>query len=174
MNARFGSGTLELIQGDITGLEVDAIVNAANDRLILGGGVAGAIRMRGGPAIQAECNNIGGTFVGGAVITNAGRLPAKHVIHAVGPRWGEGDEDNKLRNAIVNSLKLAEKHGLKTIAFPAVSTGIFGFPLERAAGIMLKAAAEYLKTGGALERVIFCLFGQRDFDVFKNVMQSIL
>ena len=116
---------IELIRGDITECETDAIVNAANDRLILGGGVAGAIRKKGGPAIQEECNKIGGTFVGGAVITTGGNLKAKYVIHAVGPQMGEGDEDNKLKNATVNSLKVADENGLKSIAFPAISTGIF-------------------------------------------------
>lgn len=173
VKTRIGGSVLELIQGDITTLVVDAIVNAANDRLILGGGVAGAIRMRGGPAIQEACNRIGGTFVGGAVITTAGNLPAKHVIHAVGPRWGEGEEDGKLRDAILNSLKVAEKNGLKSIAFPAISTGIFGFPLERAAGVMLRAAKEHLEAGSTLERVIFCLYGPRDFEMFKRVMESI-
>ncbi|NVM46547.1 MAG: macro domain-containing protein, partial [Candidatus Lokiarchaeota archaeon] len=117
---------IKLTQGDITDLATDAIVNAANAQLILGGGVAGAIRRKGGPIIQEECNKIGGTFVGGAVITTGGNLKAKHVIHAVGPRMGEGDEDNKLMNAVLNSLKLMDEHGLKSIAFPAISTGIFG------------------------------------------------
>jgi O-acetyl-ADP-ribose deacetylase (regulator of RNase III) len=99
---------IRLVQGDITGLKVDAIVNAANEQLILGGGVAGAIRKKGGSSIQEECDKIGSTFVGGAVITTGGNLKAKHVIHAVGPRMGEGDEDNKLRKATYNSLKLMD------------------------------------------------------------------
>jgi O-acetyl-ADP-ribose deacetylase (regulator of RNase III) len=101
---------LELTEGDITEMETDAIVNAANDRLILGGGVAGAIRRKGGPEIQKECDKIGGTCVGGAVITTGGNLKAQHVIHAVGPRMGEGNEDGKLRKATLNSLKLADQN----------------------------------------------------------------
>ena len=106
---------IKLIQGDITELDTDVIVNAANAQLIMGGGVAGAIRKKGGSAIQNECNKVGGTFVGGAVITTGGNLRAKHVIHAVGPRMGEGNEDEKLRNATLNSLKLMDKHKLKTL-----------------------------------------------------------
>ena len=111
---------IKLVQGDITELETDAIVNAANAQLILGGGVAGAIRKKGGPAIQEECNKIGDTFVGGAVITTGGNLKAKYVIHAVGPRMGEGNEDEKLKNATLNSLKLMDEHRLKTVTFPAL------------------------------------------------------
>ncbi|MFH1539595.1 MAG: macro domain-containing protein, partial [bacterium] len=105
MKKQIGARTIELVQGDITEMETDAIINAANAALVLGGGVAGAIRRKGGPRIQEECDRIGGTFVGGAVITTGGNLKARHVIHAAGPRHGEGDEDNKLRNATVNSLK---------------------------------------------------------------------
>ena len=142
MDVKIGDRVLELVEGDITEMDTDAIVNAANDQLILGGGVAGAIRRKGGPEIQAQCDRIGGTFVGGAVITTGGQLKARHVIHAVGPRMGEGDEDRKLRDATVNSLKLADEHGLRSLAFPAISTGIFGFPLGRCAQIMLSAAIE--------------------------------
>lgn len=174
MKREIGGGILELIEGDITELAVDAIVNAANSALVLGGGVAGAIRRRGGPAIQDECNRIGGTFVGGAVLTTGGKLPAKHVIHAVGPRWGEGDEENKLRNAVANSLKLADSHNLHSIAFPAISTGIFGFPLEPAAKIMLRAAVDHLDAGSNVKHVIFCLYGPHDFSVFRDALASIL
>src|SRR5512140_2958890 len=126
MNRTTNLSVIELVKGDITELDVDAIVNAANDRLVLGGGVAGAIRRKVGPAIQAECDKIGGCPVGRAAITTGGNLKAKYVIHAVGPRMGEGDEDQKLRSATLNSLSLADKNRLKTIAFPAISTGIFG------------------------------------------------
>lgn len=159
---------LELIEGDITEMQTDAIVNAANARLILGGGVAGAIRRKGGPEIQQECNKIGGTFVGGAVITTAGNLKAKHVIHAVGPQMGEGNEDEKLTNATLNSLKLADENNLKSISFPAISTGIFGFPIERCAEIMLKTTIDYLKSTTSLEKVIFCLFGRDSYQIFAN------
>jgi len=157
-----------LTQGDITELDSDVIVNAANAQLIMGGGVAGAIRRKGGPKIQEECNQIGGTFVGGAVITTGGNLKARHVIHAVGPRMGEGNEDKKLKNATVNSLKLMDKYNLKTIAFPAISTGIFGFPIERAAKIMISTAKEYLTGETQIDEVIFCLYSASDFNVFEN------
>jgi len=171
MEVRIGKSILELVEGDITEMATDAIVNAANAQLQLGGGVAGAIRRKGGPAIQAECNQIGGTFVGGAVITTGGNLTAGHVIHAVGPRIGEGDEDNKLRNATVNSLKVADENGLKSIAFPAISTGIFGFPIQRCAEIMLKTTADYLDGQTGLERVVFCLYGQDSYEVFAKQLE---
>ena len=157
---------IKLVQGDITEMETDTIVNAANAQLILGGGVAGAIRKKGGPSIQEECNKIGGTFVGGAVITTGGNLKAKHVFHAVGPRMGEGDEDNKLRNATLNSLKLMDENKLKTIAFPAISTGIFGYPIERCSKIMISTSKEYLNGNTQIEEVIFCLYTASDFDIF--------
>ena len=159
---------IQLIKGDITEQETDAIVNAANAQLVLGGGVAGAIRLKGGSAIQEECNRLGGTFVGGAVITTGGNLKAQHVIHAVGPRMGEGDEDNKLKNATVNSLKAAEENNLKSITFPAISTGIFGFPIERCAEIMLSETINYLKGETALEKVVFCLFDDKAFNIFSK------
>jgi O-acetyl-ADP-ribose deacetylase (regulator of RNase III) len=157
---------IKLVQGDITELATDAIVNAANAQLILGGGVAGAIRKKGGPKIQEECNKIGGTFVGGAVITTGGNLKAKHVIHAVGPRMGEGNEDKKLENATFNSLRLMDENKLKSIAFPAISTGIFGYPIERCAKIMIHTAKEYLKGETQIQEVIFCLYTTSDFDIF--------
>jgi O-acetyl-ADP-ribose deacetylase (regulator of RNase III) len=172
MQVRIDNRILELIDGDITEMDTDAIVNAANAQLILGGGVAGAIRKKGGPKIQEECYKIGGTHVGGAVITTAGNLKAKHVIHAVGPRMGEGDEDNKLRQATINSLKLADNSGLKSIAFPAISTGIFGFPIQRCAEIMLRTTIEYLGSPTDLQRVVFCLFGRSDYQVFVRQLEK--
>jgi O-acetyl-ADP-ribose deacetylase (regulator of RNase III) len=163
---------LELLDGDITEMDTDAIVNAANAQLVLGGGVAGAIRRKGGPRIQEECSQIGGTFVGGAAITTAGNLKAKHVIHAVGPRMGEGNEDQKLKNATLSSLKLADENGLKSISFPAISTGIFGFPIERCAEIMLKTTIDYLKGQTGLEKVVFCLFGRGSYEVFANQLEQ--
>ncbi|MHC4166127.1 MAG: macro domain-containing protein, partial [Planctomycetota bacterium] len=153
MQANIGNHILELLEGDITQVDTDAIVNAANAQLVLGGGVAGAIRRKGGPRIQAECDEIGGTFVGGAVITTGGNLKAGHVIHAVGPRMGEGNEDDKLRNATLNSLKVADENHLKSISLPAISTGIFGFPIERCARIMLETTISYLKGTTGLEKV---------------------
>lgn len=166
MKTRINRTDLEITQGDITEMDTEAIVNAANENLILGAGVAGAIRTKGGPGIQEECNRIGGAQVGGAVVTRAGNLKAEYVIHAVGPRMGEGDEDEKLKNATLNSLGRADEKGMKSIAFPAISTGIFGFPIKRAARIMLLAAGEFLAGETSLKRVVFCLFGQEAFDVF--------
>lgn len=172
MKINIGHHVLELVEGDITEMETDAIVNAANAQLVLGGGVAGAIKRKGGPKIQAECNEIGGTFVGGAVITTGGNLKAKHVIHAVGPRMGEGDEDRKLKNATLNSLKLADENHLGSISFPAISAGIFGFPIERCAEIMLDTTIEYLKGKTGLKKVIFCLFGRDSYDVFASRLEK--
>ena len=166
MKIRINETDLELTRGDITEMDTEAIVNAANAGLVLGAGVAGAIRARGGPAIQEECDRIGGTYVGGAVVTGGGNLKARYVVHAVGPRMGEGDEDRKLENATLNSLKRADEKIMESISFPAISTGIFGFPIGRAADIMLAAAADYLKGGTSLKRVVFCLFDQAGFDVF--------
>ena len=165
---------IELIEGDITEMDTDAIVNAANVALQPGAGVAGAIRLKGGPLIQEECNQLGGTYVGGAVITTGGNLKAHYVIHAVGPRMGEGNEDQKLKNATVNSLKTADERTLKSIAFPAISTGIFGFPLDRCAKIMLSTTIEYLKGKTGIERVVFCLFGNESYEEFKKTFSAIL
>jgi O-acetyl-ADP-ribose deacetylase len=162
---------LELVEGDITDLQIDAIVNAANERLQLGSGVAGAIKRKGGPSIQEECNRIGGTPVGTAVMTGAGHLKAKHVIHAVGPKMGEGDEDKKLANAVRSSLALADRYGLRSIALPALSTGNFGFPVDRAARIILTEIHRYLQGGTKLERVVVCLRGDETFEAFKRELR---
>jgi len=163
--------TLELVQGDITDLDVDAIVNAANQHLQLGAGVAGAIRAKGGPSIQEECNRIGGTAVGTAVMTGAGHLKARRVIHAVGPSMGEGDEDKKLASAVRAALALADRRGLKSIALPAISTGIFGFPIERAARITLTEVQRFLQGGTKLDRVVLCLYDEAAFAVFKKELR---
>ena len=162
---------LELVEGDLTELEVDAIVNPANEKLQLGTGVAGAVRQKGGPSIQEECNRIGGTPVGTAVMTGAGNLKAKRVIHAVGPRMGEGDEDRKLASAVRSALAQADRRGLKSIALPAISTGNFGFPLDRAARIMLTEIHRFLQGGTKLERVVVCLHGDEAFGVFKRELR---
>lgn len=159
--------TIELVQGDITNLDTDAIVNAANAQLVLGAGVAGAIRRKGGPTIQAECDAIGGCEVGDAVITTGGSLKARHVIHAVGPRMGEGGEAGKLAHAVRNSLRVAEENGLGSIALPAISTGVFDYPLEGCAEVMLRMIFDYTyETLAHLKRVIVCLFDAHAFGVF--------
>jgi len=162
---------LDLVEGDITDLEVDAIVNAANEELQLGSGVAGAIREKGGPSIQEECNRIGSTPVGTAVLTGGGKLKARHVIHAVGPKMGEGDEDRKLQSAVRSSLALADRHGLKSLAMPAISTGTFGFPMDRCARILLTEVYRYLQGGTKLERVVVSLFDDDTFEIFKRELR---
>jgi O-acetyl-ADP-ribose deacetylase (regulator of RNase III) len=165
---------IRLIQGDITEMDTDAIVNAANAQLILGGGVAGAIRTKGGSTIQEECDRIGGTSVGGAEMTGAGKLKTRYVIHAVGPRMGEGDEDEKLRQATINSLERAAEKGLHSIAFPAVSTGIFGFPKERCADIMLRTAISWIRDKEtSVGEIVFCLWSREDLEIFKKSLESL-
>ncbi|GAB4363336.1 MAG: macro domain-containing protein [Calditrichia bacterium] len=166
---------LKLIQGDITEEEVDAIVNAANSYLKHGGGVAGAIVRKGGKIIQDESDKIGYVLVGEAALTSAGELPADFVIHAVGPRWGEGDEDTKLKNAVTNSLKLAEENKFGSISLPAISSGIFGFPKERCAEIILKTVYDYLlnQPQGSLREVRICLYDTPTLEVFEKEFQKI-
>ena len=173
MKFRINNAVIALIQGDITDQTTDAIVNAANASLQLGGGVAGAIRRRGGPKIQEECNKIGGTRVGGAVITTGGNLAAKYVIHAVGPIFGDNHEDEKLKDATLNSLMLADKNNLKSITFPAISTGIFGFPKDRCATIMLSITIAYMEGPTGLEKVFFCLYDKEALEIFENALQSL-
>ena len=168
-----GNCTIQLVIDDITNLEVDAIVNPANTKLILGSGVAGAIRQKGGLRIQAECNEIGSTRVGGAVITGGGNLPAKHVIHAVGPRQGSLLAGRKLRQATRNTLKLAANHKLNSIALPAISTGAFGFPLDKCADIMLKESWKFLEKYQKPEKVIYCLSGNHNFSFFEKTLDKL-
>lgn len=165
--------TVELAQGDITDLDTEAIVNAANSQLILGAGVAGAIRAKGGPSIQAECHAIGHCDVGSAVITGAGNLKARRVIHAVGPRMGEGSEPGKLASAVRASLDLAEEHGLASIAFPAISTGVFGYPLEACADVMLRVIIDYtFEDLASLRHVVVCLYDAHALGVFRSALES--
>ncbi len=173
MKLQDNQSEIELVQGDITESDSDAIVNAANSQLVLGAGVAGAIRTRGGPSIQEECDAIGQCPVGGAVITGGGNLIAAHVIHAVGPRQGEGDEEEKLKNATLNSLKVAEENNLRSITFPAISTGIFGFPLDACARIMLTTIREYLSGPTDIQRVVFALFDDKDLQAFEDQLKKL-
>ncbi len=164
---------LKLIEGNLASIDSEAIVNAANKSLILGGGVAGAIRSFGGPSIQEECNSIGPIEVGEAVITGAGKLKAKYVIHAAGPVYGEGNEDEKLKRATLNSLEIAEKKKIKSIAFPAISTGIFRFPIKRCSEIMIKTCIDFLKKHEYPKEIILCLYGEKSFSVFESTFDSI-
>jgi len=163
---------IELRQGDLTDADVDAIVNAANNDLKLGGGVAGAIRVKGGPEIQQECDRIGPIALGQAAITGAGRLRARHVIHAASMRLGEPTAETNLRSATRNSLIRAEENSLKTIAFPGIGTGIAGFPVERCAEVMLGEVRAHLNGPTTLERVEFVLFDRRSLEVFEQVFTA--
>ncbi len=175
MEAKIGRSRLRLVVGDITDMEVDAIVNAANTRLKMGGGVAGAILRKGGWEIQEECDRIGYCPVGGAVATGAGKLKAKYVIHAVGPIYrGRGDEDEKLRSAVLSSLKLADELGVESIAFPAISTGAFRFPKDRCARIMIRTISEYLRAGTGIRDVYICLYDEETYRIFEEAFKELL
>ena len=163
---------IRLRQGDLTDADADAIVNAANNELMLGGGVAGAIRIKGGPAIQNECDRIGPIALGEAAITGAGRLRARHVIHAASMRLGESTSEANLRAATRNSLTRANENALKTIAFPAIGTGIAGFPIERCAQVMLEEVRAHLSGPTTLERIDFVLFDRRSLEIFELVLEK--
>lgn len=171
------SERIKLIQGDITKLKVDAIVNAANSSLMGGGGVDGAIHRAGGPAILEECREIvarqGRCGTGNAVITSGGNLPAKYVIHTVGPIWhgGNNNEAKMLENAYQNSLKLAVDNGIETIAFPNISTGVYGFPKDRAAQIAVRSVQEFLKENNQVRQVYFVCFDQENFELYTTLLK---
>jgi O-acetyl-ADP-ribose deacetylase (regulator of RNase III) len=165
---------IEIRQGDITKLKVDAIVNAANTSLLGGGGVDGAIHRAAGPELLAECKTIGGCPTGEARITKGYRLPARHVIHTVGPVYRGRPEDSRLlRQCYLNSLKLAIEHRATSIAFPAISCGVYGYPIEDACKIAVDTTAGFLTDHPSLEKVIFILFSSPDYQVYQNYMKSI-
>lgn len=175
MQVQIAHTTLELVEGDITQLDTEAIVNAANEQLAHGGGVAGVIARAGGPTIQRESNEWvrehGPVSTGSAAITSGGELKADYVIHAVGPVYNAVDNPAEfLAPAVTSSLRIADEHELKSIALPAISTGVFGYPMEEAAEVMLQAAIDYIKGETDLERVVFCLYGQSAFDTFAQAL----
>jgi O-acetyl-ADP-ribose deacetylase (regulator of RNase III) len=175
MEAMIKNSIIRLASADLTERDVDAIVNAANSHLQHGGGVAGAIVRKGGRIIQEESDAIGFVPVGGAAMTSGGKLRARHVIHAVGPRMGEGDEDRKLKSAITSVLKLATEKGFTSIAVPAISAGIFGFPRDRCAKILVGETAAFLRDNPAspLKLVEFCIVDAEAFDLFRKEIEHV-
>ncbi|RYZ28202.1 MAG: O-acetyl-ADP-ribose deacetylase [Chitinophagaceae bacterium] len=170
---------IEVVKGDITRLKTDAIVNAANSSLLGGGGVDGAIHRAGGPVILEECKKIvarhGGCKTGEAVITSAGNLPSQYVIHTVGPVWngGRNGEGEKLYNCYKNSLQLAVEHNCKTVAFPNISTGVYGYPKQKAAAIAVAAVNDFLQNSKELEKVIFVCFDQDNYDFIETEIEKL-
>lgn len=172
---KLNNKVLRLVKGDITERSVDAIVNAANSHLKHGGGVAAAIVRKGGRIIQEESDRIGFVPVGSAAITSGGKLPCNAVIHTVGPMMGEGDEDDKLRNAVRSSLQLAVKNRFKSISMPAISSGIFGFPRDRCARILVQESKSFLEEnqGASIEIVEFCIFDDETLSHFRREFDNI-
>jgi len=171
-----GKSTLELVQGDITKQDTEAIVNAANPSLLGGGGVDGAIHRAGGPQILEECRKIGGCPPGEARITTGGKLKAKYVIHTVGPiyRGGKKGEEETLASAYRNSLALASERGIKSVSFPSISTGAYGYPIELAAPIALQTAMDYLQDHPEIELVRFVLYGSSAYDAYGQASKALL
>jgi O-acetyl-ADP-ribose deacetylase (regulator of RNase III) len=165
---------IELIQSDITKLEVDAIVNAANKTLLGGGGVDGAIHRAAGPDLLDECRSLGGCDTGDAKITNGYQLPAKYVIHTVGPVWsgGNNNEDNYLRASYLNSMELAFEYGLKSIAFPNISTGVYHFPKDRAAQLAIKTVRGFMEAHDLPGKVFFVCFDDENYQLYKNFLDQ--
>ena len=164
---------VEIRQGDITESDVDAIVNAANNDLQLGGGLAGAIRRKGGPRIQAECDKIGAIPVGGAAITSGGNLKARHVIHAASMRLGGSTTAQSLRSSVAHALRIAAQNGLRTIALPAIGSGIGGFPMNECAEIMLRETAKHFELPTPIEKVQFVLFDEETFAAFEKALADV-
>jgi O-acetyl-ADP-ribose deacetylase (regulator of RNase III) len=175
MNNQSKSERIEIVEGDITRQQVDAIVNAANTTLLGGGGVDGAIHRAAGPELLAECRTLGGCATGEAKITKGYRLPARWVIHTVGPVWRDGarGEDELLASCYRQALSLAARQGIKTIAFPSISTGAYGFPLERATRIAFREVKRFQETNAAPQKVLFVCFGLPAYDLYRRVAREL-
>jgi O-acetyl-ADP-ribose deacetylase len=175
MEVKVGPSILELVEGDITRQDTEALVNAANAALRPGGGVDGAIHRAGGPAIEAECRRLGGCPTGEARITTGGNLKARYVIHTVGPVYKDGrnHEPELLASCYRESLKLASANGIKSLAFPSISTGVYGYPMEDAAKVALTAVIDYLAHHPEIERVRFVLFGRAAYQVYEKTLQEL-
>jgi O-acetyl-ADP-ribose deacetylase (regulator of RNase III) len=179
---RAGKTSIRIVQGDVTNQDVDAVVNAANSSLLGGGGVDGAIHRAGGPRILEECREIrrtrcqGGLPTGEAVITTGGNMRARHVIHTVGPVWAGGghNEEKELAKAYRNSLRVAEEKSLRSIAFPSISTGAYGYPKDEATAIAVKAVRDYLQRGSNMEEVVFVLYSPQDYSLYMELAPRIL
>ena len=177
----FNHTRVRLVRGDITHMETDAVVNAANSSLMGGGGVDGAIHRAGGPAILSECMEVrrtkypDGLPTGEAVITGGGSLKARHVIHTVGPVWrgGGSEEERLLEAAYRNSLRVAVENGLKSVAFPAISTGAYGYPVEKAAWTALKTVKAFIEANPSLDEVVFVLYSERDYEVYGRALAGL-
>jgi len=172
MSQKFGK--LEILQGDITKLEIEAIVNAANKTLLGGGGVDGAIHRAAGPKLREECRTLGGCETGDAKLTKGYNLPAKFVIHTVGPVWrgGKSGEAEKLASCYRRCFEVAHEHGIRSLAFPAISTGAYGYPIEEAAEIAIRTTRDCLEKYPEIDRVVFVLFSARDYEVYRRLLDE--
>lgn len=170
------NGRIEILQADITTLEVDVVVNAANTSLKGGGGVDGAIHRAAGPKLLEECKTLGGAQPGQVKMTDAYDLPARRVAHAVGPIWrgGEGREEERLASCYSNALRLTVDEDLKTVAFPSISTGAYGFPMEKATRIAQTTVGRFLRENEALDRVVFCCFSEDDRETYETIAREVL
>jgi O-acetyl-ADP-ribose deacetylase (regulator of RNase III) len=175
MSSEMSLNRIEVVEGDITRQAVDAIVNAANTTLLGGGGVDGAIHRAAGPELLEECRELGGCATGQAKITKGYRLPAKWVIHTVGPVWRDGQhsEDELLASCYRSSFALAAEHGIRTIAFPSISTGAYGFPMDRAARIAVREARSFLNGNGTVERVLLVCFGKSAYETHARAVTEV-
>lgn len=175
MEKTIGHGRIELVEGDITQQDTEAIVNAANKTLLGGGGVDGAIHRAGGPQILDECKKIGGCPTGEARITTGGRLKARYVIHTVGPVYRDGNhgEPELLASAYRNSLKVASENGIKSLSFPSISTGVYSYPIEKASQIALSIVKDYLNSTQDISLVRFVLFGKPDYNIYETTLRNL-